>query len=100
MAIDKLRLKKIQPMRQLGFLLGTVFLLGGCHSLNAIQNRPQPLPQDQYIQVYLIVYGISKQIHIHFFLFDLFFLNYSDLKYIQFSLQYLSLYIQYNFLHQ
>ncbi|TRU11764.1 MAG: competence protein ComE [Microcystis sp. Msp_OC_L_20101000_S702] len=52
MAIDKLRLKKIQPMRQLGFLLGTVFLLGGCHSLNAIQNRPQPLPQDQYIQVY------------------------------------------------
>ncbi|MDB9417864.1 DUF655 domain-containing protein [Microcystis aeruginosa] len=52
MAIDKLRLKKIQPMRQLGFLLGTFFLLGGCHSLNAIQNRPQPLPQDQYIQVY------------------------------------------------
>lgn len=53
MAIDKLRLKKIQPMRQLGFLLGTVFFfLGGCHSLNAIQNRPQPLPQDQYIQVY------------------------------------------------
>ena len=52
MAIDKLRLKKIRPMKQLGFLLGTVFLLGGCHSLNAIQNRPQPLPQDQYIQVY------------------------------------------------
>jgi competence ComEA-like helix-hairpin-helix protein len=52
MAIDKLRLKKILPMGQLGFLLGTVFLLGGCHSLNVIQNRPQPLPQDQYIQVY------------------------------------------------
>jgi competence ComEA-like helix-hairpin-helix protein len=52
MAIDKLRLKKIQPMKQLRFLLGTVFLLGGCHSLNAIQNRPQPLPQDQYMQVY------------------------------------------------
>jgi competence ComEA-like helix-hairpin-helix protein len=33
-------------------LLGTVFLLGGCHSLNVIQNRPQPLPQDQYVQVY------------------------------------------------
>ena len=52
MAIDKWRLKKIRTMGQLGFLLGTVFLLGGCHSLNAIQNRPQPLPQDQYIQVY------------------------------------------------
>jgi phosphatidylserine/phosphatidylglycerophosphate/cardiolipin synthase-like enzyme len=26
--------------------------LWGCHSLNVIQNRPQPLPQDQYIQVY------------------------------------------------
>ena len=52
MAIDKLRLKKIRTRGQLGFLLGTVFLLGGCHSLNVIQNRPQPLPQDQYIQVY------------------------------------------------
>jgi competence ComEA-like helix-hairpin-helix protein len=39
-------------MRQLGLFLVTVFLLVGCHSLNAIQNRPQPLPQDRYIQVY------------------------------------------------
>jgi hypothetical protein len=54
MAMDRLRLKKIWSRGQLGFLflLGTVFLLGGCHSLNVIQNRPQPLPQDQYIQVY------------------------------------------------
>lgn len=52
MGINNLRLKKIWLMRQLGFLLATVFLLGGCHSLNAIQNRPQPLPQDKYIQVY------------------------------------------------
>ena len=52
MAIDKWRLKKIRNMGQLGFLLGIVFLLGGCHSLNVIPNRPQPLPQDQYIQVY------------------------------------------------
>jgi uncharacterized protein YceK len=39
-------------MRQLGLFLATVFLLTGCHSLYAIQNRPQPLPQDKYIQVY------------------------------------------------
>jgi phosphatidylserine/phosphatidylglycerophosphate/cardiolipin synthase-like enzyme len=39
-------------MRMIGLFLASVFLLLGCHSLSAIQNRPEPLPQDKLIQVY------------------------------------------------